>query len=105
MELEEEGAAPSRRSSLGRALKALFSSSGATEKGGTHHQKASAPAGVKGGGQPSGRHKLASSAEAAVGLMMDPCIAQLPQFDPVARNVAGALRVQAREHIPHFHDR
>ena len=36
---------------------------------------------------------------------MDLCIAQLPQFDQVARNVAGALRVQAREHIPHFHDR
>ena len=106
VELEEEGAAPSRRSSLGRALKALFSSSGATEKGGTHHQKASAPAGVKGGGQPSGRHKTANSAEVATGLiMMDLCIAQLPQFDQVARNVAGALRVQAREHIPHFHDR
>ena len=105
-ELGEEGAAPSRRSSLGRALKALFSSSGAPEKGGIRHQKASAPAGVKGGGQPSGRHKTASSAEVAAGLMMmDPCIAQLPQFDPAARNVAGALRVQAREHIPHFHDR
>jgi hypothetical protein len=97
---------PSRRSSMGGVFRSLFSS-GATHK---HSREGDSRAcvtsseSVKQGGGRTGHGGIKGRLHQSV--EMDPRVAQLPDFDEIARPIGGgALRVQPRERLPHNHDR